>query len=52
MYVKVLWGGSNEVSFYIQIHVFHLRRLLSSIYSQYPLQDNDPLFFHRDLMNA
>ena len=42
--------AQNEASIYIQVLVFHLRRLvLCSIYSQYPLQDNDTFLFHRDL---
>ena len=41
----------NKASFYIQVLEFHLRRLLlCSIYSQYPLQDNDPIFFFIEIL--
>ena len=41
--LEVLWGVSKRRKLYIQVLVFHLRRLLCSFYSQYPCR-MDPLF--------
>ena len=35
---------SNEASFYIQCFYFIFASIMCYIYSQYPLQDSDPIF--------
>ena len=41
--VKVQWRDSNEASFYVRCLCFMFATFLCSIYSQYTLQESDPI---------